>query len=67
MFSQAISQAYGGMLDYMAKPETVAKLAKQKRNYYLALVNEGFTADEALKLVVANGSIPFLGEDSKAK
>ena len=66
-FSKAISQAYDSMLDYGAKPETAAKLAMHKHNYYLALVKEGFTADEALKIVIASGSFPLPGEDSKTK
>ena len=42
---------YNGMLDVMSKPETIAKMAHSHKLYFDALIKEGFTREEALKIV----------------
>ena len=66
-FAQALTKAIDGITDSMSKPELLEKLAKQKRNYYLALTKEGFTSDEALRIVVAssNSELPTFGAPHK--
>lgn len=53
-FSTEWSRMAAGMLgathDYLARPETAAKLATFTRNYVDALVARGFSRDEALRL-----------------
>ena len=44
-----------GMLKVMAKPENIELLATFTRRYYEALIQKGFTKDEALQIVVAAG------------
>jgi hypothetical protein len=41
--------------EFLAKPETAAKMADFTKNYYDALVAKGFSKDEALKIVKAVG------------
>ncbi len=43
-------------LDHLAKPETAAKLATIQKNYYDALVNKGFTDEQAFTLVREAGN-----------
>ena len=50
-----------GMARTMAKREIAEDFATYTRNYYLALINRGFTEEEALKIVIASG-IPDLGK-----
>jgi len=38
-------------LDYLAKPETVKKLANFQKNYYDSLLEAGFDKDQAIALV----------------
>ncbi len=65
-FGQAFANALSGLLDTLTKPEVAQKFAKYKHNYYLALIKEGFTADEALKIVIASGD-PGIPGDQKGK
>ncbi len=41
-------------LDFLAKPETAARIAKYKRNLYNALLKEGFVMDQAVQIVAAD-------------
>jgi|JI9StandDraft_2_1071091.scaffolds.fasta_scaffold56704_1 hypothetical protein len=45
-----------GYLDYLAKPETAKKLATFQKNYYDALVAQGFTKEQAFELVLRFGN-----------
>ncbi len=45
------------MLDYLARPETAHKIAKAKKELYDALITEGFTKDQAFKIILANQEI----------
>ena len=46
---------FDGLLDYLAKPETAEKAAKMTKNCVDALVKEGFSREEALRIVTAPG------------
>ncbi len=50
-------------LEVLAHPETAAKLAAFSRNYYKALVKEGFTEAQAFELVKSIGRplVPMTG------
>jgi type II secretory pathway component GspD/PulD (secretin) len=50
-FTPVLMKLFDQALDYMARPETAARFARYDRNYYDALIKEGFTADEAFRLV----------------
>lgn len=59
MFDHLFKAALKGMdttLDHLAKPDTTAKMARYQKNYYDALVNEGFTPQQAFSLVEAGGN-----------
>ena len=43
VISMMCKTAYDSLFSYLAKPETAAKLAKFQRNYYTALLHEGFS------------------------
>lgn len=43
-------------LDHLAKPETAAKIATIQKNYYDALIDKGFTDDQAFTLVREAGN-----------
>ena len=66
-FAQGMAKMYDASLAYMAKPETAEKTAKHKHNYYLALMKEGFTADQAMKIVTAGGNLDPSAGDGKSK
>lgn len=48
-------------LDVLAKPDTAEKLAQYIKNYYDALVRQGFSKDEALKIAMTVGFPEFPG------
>ena len=58
--SQMVIQMMDAMLDYLANKDAAMKLATFTRNYYVALVKNGFTKEEALQIVIQSG-IPNLG------
>jgi len=45
-------------LDYYKQSGKLAEIAKLNKTYFDALVNEGFTRDEALKIITANSLLP---------
>ena len=47
------------LLDQLATPDTADKLAKFQRQYYDALIKQGFSHDDAMRIVAATG-IPFM-------
>lgn len=50
--SPAIFRYYESMLDYQAKPETAQKIAKSKKALFDALIAEGFSKEDALRLIL---------------
>ena len=50
-----VEEALKRKADALAAPEISAQFAKFVRNYYEALLDEGFTAQEALEIVTATG------------
>ena len=64
MMQQMMSSMMGlmmeGMARSMAKPEFAQNMAAFMRNYYKALIAQGFTEEEAMKIVTSAG-IPRMG------
>jgi type II secretory pathway component GspD/PulD (secretin) len=54
MFTPALTKFYDSLLDYGARPETAQKIAKAKKALYDALIVEGFTKDEAFRIILTN-------------
>jgi hypothetical protein len=55
---QMAETVMGATLAVLSRPETAERIAAFARNYYDALVAKGFSADEALRIVLAHG-VPF--------
>ena len=47
------------ILEQLATPDTATKLAKFQKQHYDALIKEGFSHDDAMRIVAATG-IPFM-------
>jgi hypothetical protein len=60
MMAQMMSAMVEAMSQTFAKKEIADNFATFTRNYYLALVKNGFTEEEALKIVVSSG-LPSMG------
>jgi len=60
----ALIKVHDSLLDHLGRPETARKTAKAKKALYDALMAEGFTKDEAFRLVLADdgASIPDLNQ-----
>ena len=65
-FGQALAKTINDASEAVTKPEIAERFAKYKHNYYLALIKEGFTAQEALNIVIASGD-PGFPSDQKGK
>ena len=50
----------GIWLAVLTQPEVAERIAAFTRSYYDALVAKGFSADEALRIVLAHGVVPIL-------
>ncbi len=59
VLTPALTKLYDTFLDYHARPEIAQKVAKAKKLLYDALIAEGFTKDEAFRLVLADQGIPI--------
>ncbi len=55
MFGQMTKSMMEAQLNVLADQETANKLATFTKNYYNALVKQGFTKEDALKIAVAVG------------
>lgn len=53
MMQQMMTAQLTATLQFYARPETAELLAQGARNYYLALVRQGFTAEQAVAIVAA--------------
>jgi type II secretory pathway component GspD/PulD (secretin) len=53
-FSSALMKLHEAFLDHQARPETARKIAKAKKALFDAFMAEGFTRDEAFRLVLAD-------------
>lgn len=53
-FGTALIKLADISLEYLAQAETTTKMARYKRNFYDALIKEGFTKEEALKILLAD-------------
>lgn len=55
MFGQMVKSMMEAELGVLAEPETASKLAAFTKNYYNALIKEGFSKEDALKIAIAAG------------
>lgn len=55
MFGQVTKIMMEAQLNVLADPETANKLASFTRNYYNALIKQGFAKENALKIAMAVG------------
>lgn len=55
MMGEMMASMLKSMSKTMAEPEIAQNLATFTRNYYQALVDRGFTEEEALKIVTSSG------------
>jgi hypothetical protein len=53
-------QLFDSILTQLSKPEIAAKLARFQRQHFDALIKEGFTKEEALKIVIST-PVPLPG------
>ena len=53
--SKLVEEALKAKADALADPEISVQFAKFMRNYYEALLDEGFTTQEALDILMATG------------
>ena len=63
MMAQMMSSMVEAMSQTFAKKEVADNFAMFTRNYYIALVKNGFTEEEALKIVISSG-LPSMGGKS---
>ncbi len=54
--TEMATKVIDGYLDYLAKPQTTKKLATFQKNYYDALIEQGFTKEQAFELVLRFGN-----------
>jgi hypothetical protein len=54
MMQQMMTAQLTATLQFYAKPETADLMAQIAHNYYLALIRQGFTAEQALVIVAAS-------------
>ena len=64
MFGEMTRIMMQAQFEVLAKPETAEKLAAYTRNYYNALVKQGFSKQEALEIAMNIGipSAPMMGK-----
>jgi hypothetical protein len=58
MFSEMTKGVMDAQVEYYKQPGKIEELAKLHKQYYKALRKEGFTADEALKIITSEGIMP---------
>ena len=54
--TEMATKVIDGYLDYLAKPQTTKKLATFQKNYYDALIEQGFTKEQAFELLLRFGN-----------
>lgn len=62
MMGMMMGQMIKGMAKTMAEPEVAENFATFTRQYYLALVNRGFTEEEAMRIVTSHGLPSLAGK-----
>lgn len=63
MMGEMMSSMLKAMTKTMAEPQIAQNMATFARNYYQALIERGFTQEEALKIVTSTG-VPNMGGKS---
>lgn len=61
--SSATSQRYVGYVEVASHPAIAKAMAAATRNYYAALVEAGFSKDDALRIVASSPSPLPMGRD----
>lgn len=61
MYSTLAKSMLDAQLDYYKQPGKLTELAKLTKEYFDALTKEGFTYDQALKIITSNSLIPKSG------
>lgn len=54
--TEMATKVIDGYLDYLAKPQTTKKWATFQKNYYDALIEQGFTKEQVFELVLRFGN-----------
>ncbi len=64
MFGQMMRVMMQAQFEVLSQPETAEKLAAYTRNYYEALIEQGFSKQEALEIAMNVGipSAPMMGK-----
>ncbi|HMG09333.1 MAG TPA: hypothetical protein VK609_12525 [Mucilaginibacter sp.] len=57
MYASMAKSMLDAQLSYFKQPGKIAEMAKLNKNYFDALVKEGFTNDQALKIITSNSLI----------
>ncbi|MBI1937831.1 MAG: hypothetical protein HYS25_06870 [Ignavibacteriales bacterium] len=62
MMGQMMTGMMNSMFDVLSDKSNAEKLAEFTKNYYDALINKGFSKEDALKIVISIGipSIPYM-------
>ena len=55
MYANMVKSMMNAQFDYFKQPGKIAELANMNKQYFDALIKEGFTNDQALKIVTSNG------------
>lgn len=58
MMSNMAKSMMDAQLEYYKQPGKVEEIAKLNKQYFDALVKEGFTADQALKIITSDSFLP---------
>ncbi len=58
MFSNMVKSMMDAQLEYYKQPGKIAEIAKLNKQYFDALVSEGFTTDQALKIITSESLLP---------
>lgn len=58
MMSNMAKSVMDAQLDYYKQPGKIEEIAKLNKQYFDALVKEGFTADQALKIITSDSFLP---------
>ncbi len=64
MMGMMMGQMVEGMAKSMAKPEVADYFAAFMRNYYQALMKQGFSSEEAMQIVISSG-LPSIGKGAR--
>jgi hypothetical protein len=58
MVSNMAKSMMDAQLDYFKQPGKIEEIAKLQKQYFDALMKEGFNAEQALKIITSDGILP---------